>query len=101
MFKFIAYPSPVAAATSDSMQSSLHLLQGLFVYEVLKLVLKQKLWRVNYKLDPLRTRLAVLYYSKTNPTAKLKPEGWSSWMYTSTNPVLPHLMGRDISYTRM
>jgi len=75
MFKFIAYPSPVAAATSDSMQSSLHLLQGLFVYEVLKLVLKQKLWRVNYTLDPLRTRLAVLYYSKTNPTAKLKPEG--------------------------
>lgn len=55
---------------SDSMRSILLLLKGLFVSGVLRFVLEQKRWRVNYGLDLSRTRLAVPYHAKDNPAAR-------------------------------
>ncbi|KAL2068505.1 hypothetical protein VTL71DRAFT_14842 [Oculimacula yallundae] len=56
--------------TSDFMVYSLLLLRGLFACGVLKFAFAQKRWRVNYGLDPTRTRLAVPYHAKDSPAAR-------------------------------
>ncbi|PVH70609.1 hypothetical protein DL98DRAFT_472494 [Cadophora sp. DSE1049] len=57
-------------STSDSMMCSLFLLKGLFACRVLTFALAQKRWRVDYGLDPSRTRLAVPYHAKDSPAAR-------------------------------
>ncbi len=53
-----------------SMKQSLLLLRGLFAHGVLNFAFARKRWRVNYGLDPSRTRLAVPYHAKDSPAAR-------------------------------
>jgi hypothetical protein len=78
LFRFITDPSLDVATkqsiqkllSSESMKSGVLLLRGLFACGVLKFTLEQKRWRVNYGLDPSRTRLAVPYHAKDSPAAR-------------------------------
>lgn len=54
----------------DAIVCALLLLRGLFAGGILSFAFSQKRWRVNYGLDPTRTRLAVPYNAKDSPTAR-------------------------------
>ncbi|ESZ91788.1 hypothetical protein SBOR_7826 [Sclerotinia borealis F-4128] len=79
LFMFLTDPSQSALSLnvlqksrfwSESIGSSLLLLKGLFAHGILRFVLEQKRWRVNYGLDPSRSMLAVPYHAKDSPEAR-------------------------------
>ncbi|TAQ90964.1 hypothetical protein B7494_g730 [Chlorociboria aeruginascens] len=63
-------PLQTTAFATDSMKLGVLLLRGLFAGGVLKFVLSQKRWRVNYGLDLKRSMLAVPFASKDIPTMR-------------------------------
>ncbi|PQE15350.1 very large low complexity protein [Rutstroemia sp. NJR-2017a WRK4] len=79
LFRFITDSTMGAASaqlllnfvsSSNSMKDGLLLLRGLFAYGTLSFAFEQKRWRVNYGLDPSRTKLAVPYHAKDSPAAR-------------------------------
>ncbi|XMA17316.1 hypothetical protein WAI453_010107 [Rhynchosporium graminicola] len=55
---------------SEFIKMSLLLLRGLFAAGVLDFVFSKKRWRVNYGLDLSRSKLAVPYHAKDNPSPR-------------------------------
>ncbi|PGH16509.1 hypothetical protein AJ80_05194 [Polytolypa hystricis UAMH7299] len=56
------------AFREDICWNRLHLLRGLFAYEVLAFVLQRKRWRVEYGLHPTRCMMAVPFRAKDVPS---------------------------------